>query len=126
MQNTELNAGIIIAVISLVGSLATVIVQFLRDRAQIAKEREALKEEVKRDELTTIGNLADIALKLNRQEIDTLRQIVVDLKERTKYLEDELTDCQVDSQKKFAETADLINLYRDKIRTLEEKLSNIK
>ncbi len=94
MQNLEVNAGIIIAVISLVGTIASTIVQYIKDKEQIKKEREALKETAKRDELSAAGTLAELALKLNKQEIDTLRLIVQDLSERNKFLETELEACQ--------------------------------
>jgi hypothetical protein len=91
--------SIIIALVSLIGTIVTVLFQFRKEKLAIKKEQAEIKEESKNNSdktaIEAVGSIADIVLRMHKQEIDTLRQIAEDLKLRNKYLEEELTNCQL-------------------------------
>lgn len=122
MEINEYNAGIIIAIISLLGTMATALLQFFRDRAQIKKEKESLKLDITKTEVSAVESIADLALKLNKQEVETLRLVIEDLKIRNKYLEDELTSCQIDHMKHTEENSRL----EEKLRQVTKELNRNK
>jgi hypothetical protein len=82
--------GVIIALISLVSTIALGLLQFKKDRAAAIK-----------DEASGISSLVDVALKISKQETDTLRTLNEDLKaenhelkEDNKCLREALEECQ--------------------------------
>lgn len=96
MDFSQIEPSIAIAIISLLGTLVMALLQFKKDKAEIKKAQQEIEIENSKAGIEAVENIADIVLRMHKQEIDTLRSIAEDLKVRNKFLEEQLTECQVD------------------------------
>jgi chromosome segregation ATPase len=95
MNLQDIEPSIIIALFSLLGTIVMALLQLRKDKAEIKRAAQQLEIENSKAGIDAVESIADIVLKMHKQEIDTLRAIAEDLKSRNKYLEEELTNCQV-------------------------------
>jgi len=100
--------AIVTYALSLLATVVTGLFQFRKDNAEVKK----VEVEAEKAEITAVNNIADIVLRMNKQEIDTLRQIEEDLISRCKYLEDQLTS----AQKALLEKNEIIDNIDNKLR----------
>lgn len=98
-----LDTAIVLAIISLVGTIITGILQFRKDKAEINKS----EAEVKKIDMDALGNITELALKFSQQEFDTLRKVNEVLTARNSFLTTQLEICQQSNADKLAKISEL-------------------